>query len=1190
MIGAAVMVVTTLILALATKFSIFASFGVALVVGLIVTFIASRLYHPKSPHEDEIFSANELLSLGERRMRTGDFSRAALTFERALNVLGSGVELKLEGALLGRLGAIEMERGDFSAAVDHWKRALAIAEALNDVSGQVNRLNNLASVLGGRLNQTEEAIALMERAVELASRLGEPSRFAKSLANLSKHEGDAGRIDAAGRHAEEAVRTAEAGPLYAELDALAEALYARALFAALEKRDTDATADLDRALKLLAGRGFIALERNIAEARRTLERARGSGSPVTVGARANTEDSVISDEELSALSLATRRAVEAASALAKSKQHMMAAKAAEELLENTEIRSRPRIHAWLAMNTSDLLRSIGRASDGRRLAREGAELAARAGEHGLEAGCRLNLSICARLLGEMAEAAGELELALVAAARAKDFVVQAKILTIQGNNLRDSWDFAGALEKYTQARAMAKQTADIPLLGSIALSVGNLHMRRAEYDLARPELCEALRIGEDIKDDKLIGAAVHMLANAEKRRARTESDPDRRRELLEAARDGLKRSLSLEKNDDLGRALRLQSLGEIELNLGRVAECRAAFDEALQLHHRRGTQTTEVADLYTRLGALQVHCKEAKEGAKNLLRAHALDVSLLANVFSIAGEESRLRFVQSTKQRFDTLLSLICEDGALRGDAPTGEAIADAIIQRKAVTIDALIFARRSGARAAFDTSMPEAKELEACRRERARLIHSGQSMVGGEPTRTWIELETRVAELDRVVAKKFPSAAFAEMLKDVSYAKVAAELAPGSAVLDIVQLRTFGFPPPDQYAQWLGRSYLALLIRPDRPPQLIDLGDSEEIDRRASALLAIVARGESGWRSSSIALRQKILDPLEDALSGCSRLFIAPDGLLSVLPFEILAGNDGTLLADRFELSYLGAARDILSGGTSNVAGSQSVVIADPDFDLAASNDNGPTPIAEGAPFAGKRWARLPGTACEGRLVESKLAAKHWTGPDALEQAVLDVDSPRAIHFATHGFALDEIAPETSWNLSEAKEVRASSLVLSGLVLAGANTFVAGKALPPFAGKGLLTGEDVATMDLLGTRLVVLSACRTGLGAIHGGEGTFGLRRAFRAAGARALVVALWPVPDEATSQLMSAFYDALSTERDGPAALRIAQRSLRSRNATAHPIDWAGFIYIGDPEAPRGLIAGDLRISRETRATTEG
>lgn len=136
-------------------------------------------------------------------------------------------------------------------------------------------------------------------------------------------------------------------------------------------------------------------------------------------------------------------------------------------------------------------------------------------------------------------------------------------------------------------------------------------------------------------------------------------------------------------------------------------------------------------------------------------------------------------------------------------------------------------------------------------------------------------------------------------------------------------------------------------------------------------------------------------------------------------------------------------------------------------------------------------------------------------------------------LHLATHGFAFGEpcarAKPYPVAGPPPEPAPGADPLLCTGLALAGANTWLAGERPPDGAENGILTAAVVYDLDLLGTELMVLSACATGLGEYHPREGTFGLRRACEIAGARSVLVSIWDVPSEPTVLLMREFYRTL-------------------------------------------------------------
>ena len=156
--------------------------------------------------------------------------------------------------------------------------------------------------------------------------------------------------------------------------------------------------------------------------------------------------------------------------------------------------------------------------------------------------------------------------------------------------------------------------------------------------------------------------------------------------------------------------------------------------------------------------------------------------------------------------------------------------------------------------------------------------------------------------------------------------------------------------------------------------------------------------------------------------------------------------------------------------------------------------------------------------------------------------------------------------------------------MLRSGLALAGANTWLKAGNLPEEAEDGLLTAEDVTGLDLLATELVVLSACETGLGQVHVGEGVFGLRRAFVLAGAKTLVMSLWKVPDEPTRELMEAFYGRLLAGQGRAEALREAQLAMKAKYPD--PFYWGAFHLPGrsrTSQQPRPAAPSGCRILEE-------
>ena len=178
-------------------------------------------------------------------------------------------------------------------------------------------------------------------------------------------------------------------------------------------------------------------------------------------------------------------------------------------------------------------------------------------------------------------------------------------------------------------------------------------------------------------------------------------------------------------------------------------------------------------------------------------------------------------------------------------------------------------------------------------------------------------------------------------------------------------------------------------------------------------------------------------------------------------------------------------------------------------------------------------------------------------TAKEATKEALLKIRSPDILHLATHGFFAKEdpstAQTEPGASLNDRQRVTKSiffknPMHRSGLALAGAQTTIEAwkrDEVPPVGNDGILTAEDVSTLNLQGTWLVALSACNTGSGEARAGEGVMGLRGGFIQARAQNLLMTLWPISDEVTVQIMSDFYEAAHNSGNAPEALAEVQRN---------------------------------------------
>ncbi|MEP6820023.1 MAG: CHAT domain-containing tetratricopeptide repeat protein [bacterium] len=342
-------------------------------------------------------------------------------------------------------------------------------------------------------------------------------------------------------------------------------------------------------------------------------------------------------------------------------------------------------------------------------------------------------------------------------------------------------------------------------------------------------------------------------------------------------------------------------------------------------------------------------------------------------------------------------------------------------------------------------------------------------------------------------------------------------------------------------------------------------------------------AEDAAAFVTASSALYKAAVEPAAAAL-GEKRLLIVPDGALNYVPFEALVKSPAS--ADYASLPYLIKSNEIIYAPSASVvgvirqqnnkaSGRAILILADPVFnsndtrakgagtatngaetrglgiESAITDVTGQSPTAGSVKMQGLPLARLTGTRTEAEQIV-KLAKTSgtqtdlWLDLDASEDNIdaRDISKYRVVHIATHG-------------LLNAERPQFTGLVLS---------LVGNKSED-----GFLRTDEVFNLRL-GSPLVMLSACETGLGKEKRGEGVIGLTRAFMYAGAPTVGVSLWSVADKSTAELMTDFYKRLlgssagSTGVPASSAMRDAQLAMIAGKKYSAPFYWAPFVLVGD------------------------
>ena len=663
----------------------------------------------------------------------------------------------------------------------------------------------------------------------------------------------------------------------------------------------------------------------------------------------------------------------------------------------------------------------------------------------------------------------------------------------------------------------------------------------------------------------------------------------------------------------VGLALPMRDVANLIDGVGQAIDEPAVYEAAIQsVEAIAGPRHPFEGYLHIRLAALLFRHGDRARALDHALEGESiLRDQLYLDLRDLSSAEA-LRMARQRESALDLILTLATTEQTASGRARCW----DAFIRARALVLDELA-SRGQAVASSHDTTLSRLAAALTEARERLADESFREPDPNGQ-TRQRVEHARASADsLERDLARR--SQVFRERLKHshAGLEEVLSAREPGEVLVSYAYyvepparalvVHSLSYRFLDRVEKAPRASVMAFVLRAGEfTPSALRLGRAVELDSLVERWRALVTQ-EAGTLAEEHGrdretqrvgdlIRQRIWDPIAPSLAGAKRVLVVLDGALQLLNVGALPApedSDSFVLEHAPVLSYLSAERDLVRRLESRPDAGRLVALGGMRFRADSTGSRGraassPVRTSPCGELPRLRFPWLPaseseardaaGLWCETRTASARACdARVLIGLEATKRRFIR-EGPGAsvLHLSTHGFFLtcpESSTPTVSWRPSRTFDLAPppvgteSPMLCSGLVFSDSGMQ---QAADDWAGAGLLTAEEVGALDLSAARIVVLSACETGVGVLEAREGLLGLRRAFAIAGAGGLVVSLWAVGDQPSRSLMRGLYDARFRRGAGLAAaandasIRQLAR-LREQGLSTSPADWGGFVVVG-------------------------
>lgn len=460
---------------------------------------------------------------------------------------------------------------------------------------------------------------------------------------------------------------------------------------------------------------------------------------------------------------------------------------------------------------------------------------------------------------------------------------------------------------------------------------------------------------------------------------------------------------------------------------------------------------------------------------------------------------------------------------------------------------------------------------------DKSRYSQLSASVAGEQDNEMLISLQDSINDFEHYITSKCREYVDYKALGNLSWTEIKDALRNDQSAVEIIR---FEYYSRDSVAP---SYYVATIVTPtSERPEYVYLCKESELSSliEESNKDNVYSYSRNGQQLSRL-IWGKLIPYIGDART----IYFSPDGLLCQLAVEALPLTKDSVYGDAYDIVRCSSTKYILQQ-QKDERPTQVDLFGGIQYDMTPTEmTNQSNAFAMRSAYRGEmpdslsrgHYDELLGAKAEvnniARLLNNaNIKSNLFTGSNATEEEfkALSGTHPNVLHIATHGFfwpyeeatRKDYFMASLIANNKTSRYV--SSMERSGLLFAGANVAMTGHRdeLPSNVEDGVLSAQEISTMDLYGTDLVVLSACETGQGDIES-DGVYGLQRAFKLAGVRTIIMSLWKVNDAATQMLMTEFYtNWITNKMSKRKAFETAKQKVRVNHP--EPSCWAGFIML--------------------------